>query len=357
MKNIYLSLLIIAMTTVSLQAQELIAVNHIAGGSEFFTRLDSAIANADHGDYITLPGTTLMDIGTLVVNKGVHIIGAGINPDSCQATGITYLTGNLKFVSGANSGSLQGVMLNGNLYFGTNAADQEVGNFFVSRCNLGTVYLSYNGADTNASAFLFRENIIRGHVYGGYSNAIFRNNIIEAQLNYFTGATFENNNFLWGNTATINDYVRFSTFSNNIFKYNCFVKYGWYSIYSLNNNYYNNLFNAAMQFQTDYYGCTATIYNGIGFVSGNLQNVADNLIYTSQSGNAYNIHHNYHLIAGSPGISAGTDGTDIGIYGGSEPFKDGSLPVNPHIRFKSVAGSTNPDGTLNVHFKVAAQDR
>ncbi|MCX6269005.1 MAG: hypothetical protein NTW16_16905 [Bacteroidetes bacterium] len=335
----------------SLSAQELIAVNHVSGGSEFFTRLDSALIHSSNGDYIYLPGTALMNIGTLVIDKGVHIIGAGIYPDSCFATGTTFLTGNITIVSGADNGSLQGLLLNGELRFGTSQANQHVSSYYVSRCNLSTIYLSNNGSDTTTSSFLFRENIIRGHIYGGHSNASFSNNIIEAQLNNFYGATFLHNDFLWGNVKTLNQYIKNSTFSNNIFKYSCLAYYGHYIIYCTDNNYYHNIIaNGPLSFYSDYFGCV------VNYNSGNLENVPDAQIYTSQGGNAYNIHHNYHLIAGSPGINGASDGTDIGIYGG-EPFKDGMLPVNPHIQFKYVAGSTSPDGTLNIHYKVAAQEK
>ncbi|MCX6304448.1 MAG: hypothetical protein NT040_05735 [Bacteroidetes bacterium] len=340
----------------SLSAQELIAVNHVAGGSEFFTRLDSAVIHSANGDYIYLPGTALMNIGNLVINKGVHIIGAGIFPDSCYATGTTFLTGNITIVSGADNGSLQGFMLNGVLTFGTSQANQHVSSYYVSRCNLSTVYLSNNGTDTTTTSFLFRENIIRGHVYGGHSNASFRNNILEGQLNYFYGATFLHNDFLWGSSKTLNFFVKNSTFSNNIFKNPCVAYYGYIPVYCVDNNYYYNLFNGPIGFFYDYYGYCVANLNGFGNMSGNHESVPNEQIYTSQVGNAYDIHHNYHLVAGSPGINGGSDGTDCGIYGG-EPFKDGMLPVNPHIQFKYVAGSTNPAGTLNIHFKVAAQEK
>ena len=355
MKRLFTLITICMLGIQSLSAQELIAVNHLAGGSEFFTRLDSAVVHSANGDYIYLPGTALMNIGNLVIDKGVHIIGAGIYPDSCFATGTTFLTGNITIVSGGDNGSLQGFMLNGVLTFGTSQANQHVSSYYVSRCNLSTIYLSNNGTDTTTSLFYFRENIIRGHVYGGHSNASFRNNIFEGQLNYFYGATFSNNNFLWGNNKTLNLYIKNSTFSNNIFKYYCFAYYGYSNIFCTDNNYYNNIFTGPMMFYSDYYGCTYNL-NGFGNISGNLENIPDAQIYTSQSGNSYNIHHNYHLVSGSPGSSAGTDGTDIGIYGG-EPFKDGMLPMNPHIQFKYVAGSTSPNGTLNIHFKVAAQEK
>jgi hypothetical protein len=351
--SIFLSVFILGIH--SLSAQELIAINHVAGGSEFFTRLDSAVVHSANGDYIYLPGTALMNIGNLVIDKGVHIIGAGIYPDSCFATGTTFLQGNITIVSGADNGSLQGFMLDGLLTFGTSQANQHVSSYYVSRCNLSAIYLSNNGTDTTTSSFLFRENVIRGHIYGGHSNASFRNNIIQGQLNCFYGATFSNNDFLWGNNKTLNQYIKNSTFSNNIFKVSCAVYYGYYTIYCTDNNYYYNLFTGTLAFYNDYYGCYLNL-NGFGNISGNLENVPEAQIYTSQAGNAYDIHHNYHLIAGSPGISGGSDGTDVGIYGG-EPFKDGMLPINPHIQFKYVAGSTSPGGTLNIHFKVAAQEK
>jgi hypothetical protein len=356
MKRLLFASFIFLLGLNTLKAQELIAVNHIAGGSEFFTRLDSAIVHSADGDYVYLPGTALMNIGNLIINKGVHIIGAGIYPDSCFATGTTFLTGNMTIVSGADNGSLQGFMLNGELRFGTSQANQYVSSYFVSRCNLSTIYLSNNGTDTTTSSFLFRENILRGHIYGGHSNASFRNNIFEGQINNFYGATFLNNDFLWGSQKTLNQYIKNSTFSNNIFANNCIAYYGYYTIYCTDNNYYNNIIpNGPLSFSNDYYGCIPNI-NGFGNITGNHESVPNNQIYTNQGGGAYNIHHDYHLIAGSPGINGGIDGTDVGIYGG-EPFKDGMLPVNPHIQFKYVAGSTSPNGTLNIHFKVAAQEK
>ena len=106
MKRLFTLITICMLGIQSLSAQELIAVNHLAGGSEFFTRLDSAVVHSANGDYIYLPGTALMNIGNLVIDKGVHIIGAGIYPDSCFATGTTFLTGNITIVSGADNGSL-----------------------------------------------------------------------------------------------------------------------------------------------------------------------------------------------------------------------------------------------------------
>ena len=349
----------------NIYSQGLIALDHTGGGSEFFTRLDSAILHAQNGDYIYLPGTPGMNIGTITIDKGVHIIGAGTDPDSSITTGTTTLTGDLVILSGASNGSLQGFFLSGNITFGTNTNNQDISNYVISRCNLDNLALSFNGYDTAFSSILVRECIIRGSVSGGYVPAQFSNNIFEEQLNYFYGASFHNNIFLWGSNATINTNVRNTVFTNNIFANSCvaYFKNTYYNIeYCFNNNYYNNLFTSSLSFGI-YQCCWAwdcnpdPTRNKNGSTSGNIESVPENNIYVNQSGYIHSYMQDYNLKPTSPGKNAGTDGTDVGIYGGSFPFKEGSLPVNPHIRFKNVAGSTNSNGTLDIHFKVAAQDK
>jgi hypothetical protein len=145
-----------------------------------------------------------------------------------------------------------------------------------------------------------------------------------------------------------------STFSNNIFAANCLTDNG-----STDNNFYNNLIKGGfLQFYNPALGYCDVSYtpNGNGAIAGNIENVAANLIYQNQSGYSFVFQQNYHLVPASPGKNAGTDGTDVGIYGGPLPFKDGSLPVNPHYRLRMVSGTTTAAGQLPVHFKVAAQD-
>jgi hypothetical protein len=364
MKKIALLFSFLFLGFLRLSAQELIAVDHTAGGSEFFTRLDSAIVHAANGDYIYLPGTPGMNIGTVVVDKSVHIIGAGTEPDSTTATGATTLTGNLIFTSGASNGSVQGIFVSGNITFGTTPSDQNISNFTVLRCNLTHLYLSYNGTSTATSSILVRENVLRGSVYGGYTSTQFQNNVIQGTVNNLYGATFQNNIFLYGSYGAIQDYVTNSTFTNNIFHYSCFV-YAYNNYYnywnSTNNFYYNNMFPGTLTYgiYSNYYGWSCTTdpsYNQNGAASYNVENVPLDSMYVNQSGNVFSYSHDFHLKPTCAGKNAGTDGTDVGIHGGASPWKEGSLPINPHIRFKNVAGTTNPNGTLNIHFKVAAQD-
>lgn len=72
----------------------------------------------------------------------------------------------------------------------------------------------------------------------------------------------------------------------------------------------------------------------------------------------FSYSYDYHLQAGSPGKNSGTDGTDIGIYGGMMPFEVGANPYIPQMMETTLpSGSSVPaGGTLNVHFKAKKQN-
>jgi hypothetical protein len=56
----------------------------------------------------------------------------------------------------------------------------------------------------------------------------------------------------------------------------------------------------------------------------------------------------------SPGHNAGTDGTDIGLYGGNNAFSEtGEHPDMPVVRVMNIDNNTVPSqGNINVHVKV-----
>jgi hypothetical protein len=59
-------------------------------------------------------------------------------------------------------------------------------------------------------------------------------------------------------------------------------------------------------------------------------------------------------LKGSLGKNGGSDGTDIGIYGGTG-FSDSALPPGPRIVSKKVSEQTDANGNLRVEIKVSAQ--
>jgi hypothetical protein len=88
--------------------------------------------------------------------------------------------------------------------------------------------------------------------------------------------------------------------------------------------------------------------------NNNYTNVAAAGIFVNQTGNAFSYSHNYHLQ--NPGTYIGADATQCGLYGGLMGYKEGAVPVNPHIRQKTISGTTDANGKLNVNITVGAQN-
>ena len=79
-------------------------------------------------------------------------------------------------------------------------------------------------------------------------------------------------------------------------------------------------------------------------------------IFIAYPNNGFNYTNNYHLKPTCPGVGAGTDGTDLGIYGTNNPTPEGWIPSNPHIYFKQVDSETGPDGKLHIQVGVRANN-
>ena len=63
-----------------------------------------------------------------------------------------------------------------------------------------------------------------------------------------------------------------------------------------------------------------------------------------------------HVDAGSVAMTASETGGEVGVFGGSFPFKDGLVPSNPHIFFKNISSITDNTGNLPVQIKVRAEN-
>lgn len=340
--SIIFSCLTILLTTNICNAQNLIAVQNGTNHS-FYTTLDSAITQSQNGDTIYIPGGAFSISSPL--NKSIHIVGIGHNPDSSQATNITLLVGDINIFEGANNGSVTGIKLSGLINIETN---QVIHDFIIERCNFSGLYFKFNTPNqfNNSSNILIKENIINGIVYGGYShNNLVTNNIIQGQI-YAWGANnaFRNNISMQagpccGGYPLVN--VASCQFENNIFLQTFF------NVFSENcqtNTFNNNLFVSGLPYDP------SSIFNN------SYHSQPHNSIFVSQSGYTFNYTNNYQLQATSVGKNGGTDGTDVGIYGGSSPWKEGSIPFNPHIQLKNISGSTTPNGNLQINIKVAAQN-
>jgi hypothetical protein len=325
-------------------SQKQVALNH-NGVSKFYSRIDSAVINAQNGDTIYIPGGNF-NIGELIINKEVTIFGAGIHPDTANATGISYLSGNLYFVDGSDSSQIQGLSITGNITFGTDASNQAVENVTISRCKMNTINIGFSPT-LNAKNLLVSECLISGDINGNSAQNVWvTNSIITGLIAYFNqNAVFSNNVFLrqgdcWSSVYVIRNSNEV-TFSNNVFLDESGCLFGC----------------TASLFQNNLFVINTTFPVGDNTGSGNLVNQPRSGILVNQTGNSFSFANDYHLQPTCAGVNAGTDGHDIGIFGGSYPFKIGSNPLNPHIRAKSIGTSTNTNGKLNININVVSQDQ
>jgi hypothetical protein len=354
LSNLILVFLFISIP-VSLHSQNYIAVQHGSILTQY-TTLDAAITGAEAGDFIFIPGGNYT-LSTNI-NKKLFIYGAGHYPDSTSVTNETKVESSATMVSGANEGLISGVHITGTVKFGTSSSNQIVNNYTIQRCKIdGDLKLSFDGTTTTLSNnFYISENIILGILYGGNSQTVIvEKNIFENYIiNFQSGGTFRNNIFFYYHwyygfsDFSVFGYDAASSIKNCLFENNIILDHAPLyctppTTYLQNCIFNNNLFiySQAFPYQTN-----------IG--SNNIVNQTQSSIFVNQSGNIFSYSHDYHLKSTCLGKNAGTDGTDIGIYGTGQPYKAGAVPANPHIRQKII---TTQNNQINVNIKVAAQDR
>jgi len=346
MKTFFISTFLLLAFSISSTAQNLITVQN-GNKVQFYTSLDSAYVHSSDGDTLYIPGGSY-DVSGLIITKQLFIIGSGHNPDSTAATNISNLSGNLTIAPGAKGGFLTGFSLC-QLYLGDTSINAS--NYTIERCNIGVITFVKNGSSPMASNNLFTENII-GNVDGGEStNNLFQNNIIGMISNFSSNNTFNHNIILsvysttcaGGASGSPEGNISGSTIKNNII-------FGTISTDTKNCTIDNNIFSSI------YGSITINLINGnVG--SNNLIVGSGSLFVKYPVNNHYGFDYSadFHLISTCIGKNAGTGGSDIGIYGGTFPWKDGSLPYNPHIKANSVFGATDVNGNLKVNITVEAQ--
>ncbi|QIA06322.1 hypothetical protein [Draconibacterium halophilum] len=342
MKKLYfLPLLFLAITTF---AQKQFVVQN--GTAQTFDDLNVAITAASVGDTIYLPGGGF-SIST-AVDKTLHWRGVGHYPDSTVATGHTQITNQVTFSGSCDNSSFEGIFFQSNVIFGS--TDDDCTGVDMKRCRIGgTLYLRNTtdiGSGNPDLSFHLTECVTQG-IDGRYGkNVRVEKNLIFSTLNNFYQSFFNHNSVNdYDYNNRVIEYCENCQFTNNVFSYS----YGLYNTY--NCNFENNLFQSSLP-----YDPTTSTMTG----SGNITDVGWQNIYTdiSNSANIYTFSYDndYHLKSGSPGINTATDGTNIGIYGTSLPYKEGAVPYHPHIQTADIDNEA-VGGNLGVQIRVAAQER
>lgn len=336
---------VVFMSIFDLTAQYKIAVvNKITGITSICPSLDSAYSHAQSGDYIYLPAGTF-SFSPIIINKRVNIYGTGINADT-SLMGVSSISNQIYLLQGSDSSYFEGINFNNEIRFGSGSGDigdttAKVNYITFHRCAfMGNILLNNSMGQmlqTNKPINIsFLESMISSLDGSFCDNWQFSKCLVTGVIKNLKNSTFLNNSFtspgLFYSPMTA---ISYSTLNNNIFL-SGFYNANEISNSILQNNINSNSLNASIN----------TIINSIG--------VPANQIFINTSSAPW-YKNDYHLIVGCPGINAGTDGTDLGIYGTAQPTKSGWIPSNPHVYFKNVSNQNNSGGILNATFKVKPQ--
>jgi hypothetical protein len=389
MKKLILSLSLLSVFTA--HAGVITCSNNVNSPGQY-TDLQDAVDNSQPNDTILVHGSSIAYSSANIYYHGVTIIGSGYNNPNGEnttvngvlvGTGTEFINGGGTKLIGLRLGTvtLHSMTPSGNSLLLENIEIkrceffQGAGpNYYKDCCLGGAINLSsqvynYTGLFKNISIrnCLFSTSTVilnttsPGPNFAGpmhqFDNFVFENNIFDSEIMYLpntpdqSGLIFRNNIFQqWPGTG--------------------FIKYKESGIVSQGPLFENNIFHAT--YPAGCMGCTFN--NNITFQCDN-----DTLIYSLNPGSSgggniigqdplrvnypithppFNYAHDYNLQAGSPAIGAGSNGTDIGIYGGTSPFIIGDNPAIPQMEeVTTPLGSTVSQGTnLNVTFKSYKQD-
>ncbi|MEO0900259.1 MAG: hypothetical protein AAFY71_27870 [Bacteroidota bacterium] len=344
MKSLFIIILAI-FTFSSSYGQNLIAVQN-GGTPSFYTNLDSAITFANSGDTLYLPGVIFT--GNITIEKQIHIIGVGHNPDSSKAyPSFSRIMGNISLLGNSSGSSFTGLYTN-NIYIGSNG--QAVSSVTLDRCNLGSVYISPDSLSSNHTIITCN---INGIIDGGYStNSFISNCIIDNHCREIgNGSTIQNSIFLESPIQVQKFYKTFnSVIKNNVFVHPYSFASGFSTEFSGNIVRNNLKWNSLSWVNISGSSNNTLIENNS--VTGSF---IDSVFLDVSSSNSFSYANKYQIIH-QLGQNTGDDGTDLGIYGGPFPWKDGSIPFNPHVQHKAIAPVTDSLGRLPVLIRVKAQD-
>jgi hypothetical protein len=320
-------------------AQQKVALHHtgtttiFSGSNPLIDAYAAAVAN----DTIYLPGGTFAPPTNF--DKKIAIFGAGHYEIATVATGKTFINGGVILRENADNFYLEGVEVNGELTFWTNESVNQV---VVKRCKInGTLNVLGNLSIPSTNFGLFGSVVLGNIDLANAQNVLVSNSIIQSKVLNSIGNAFNNNIFMdeqiiYGTEAPING-------DNNQVNNNIFTKINYVNLINGNGNVVKNNLCAL---PTPSFGTLPT-------VSGNYFAIVQTAIFINHSGNTFKYSEDYHLQNTTSYL--GLDGTQVGIYGGLFPSKEGAIPSNPHIETKTIAPQTNAAGELNIQVLVKAQ--
>ncbi len=319
---------------------------HTSSGVQIFNGIDaftSAHNAASNGDTIYLSGGTFN--APSAITKKLYIYGAGHYNDSTQVTGKTFIKGDLTLRENTDGIHIEGIDFTNSFILAFNIHD-TVNNINIAYSKIsGSLSLGSN-ANTYSNNFLLLNSVVVGGIDFTHStNAAVLNSIIQGKIDNSNRVNYENNILFYSYPSAQGSYYYTINGNNNIIKNNIFFTNQAYTgVNGDGNQLYNNLFTSS----NPNFGSSSTAI-------GNYTGISVNNIFVSNTLYVFDYASDYHLKY--PDTYTGTDDTEVGIYGGTYPYKEGAVPSNPHFQYQNIGSASTSDGKLHIDIKAAAQDR
>lgn len=354
MKKLLLTFVALVCATVSYAQGSLIAtLSHDGQISAYYgaSALKAALEAATDGDVITLSSG---QFNAVDITKAVTLRGAGmsVSTDSINPHESTILQGDYTInLADSLAGRIvmEGLYMNGNVTY-----SGVLKNAQFLKCRFPGFTYGSSGKITN-TAFIHCRFADYCHI-AAYSNAYFINCVVNRLRQRETSSNLELDNcFVHFITESIPDFYSPTYCMNTYFK-NCVLAY-----YSRYTNDSDNCLPTS---------CTA--YNCVGI--GRDINIFTNIAYNNNTNTwvganvesvfkTYKSYHSLSIISDSETFELtdeaktkylGTDGTQIGLYGGNLIYNED--PTTPQITKCNVAAKSTADGKLSVDIEVKAAE-
>ncbi|HWY99407.1 MAG TPA: hypothetical protein VNY36_09995 [Bacteroidia bacterium] len=331
-----------------------ITVSNNAVSAGHFSNLQIAIDSANAGDTVYVMGspTAYSSYGEATFNNSniyittrITLIGAGYNVTGTQNNWVSYINGYIYIDSTAFTTQLSGTKILG---MDVNGSINQAGiGGAISNIDIERTYV-------NGWIYVFGHNwnIINNNVYGVQpqynANVFIQNNFLyTVEYSNQTSVVISNNNFV------INGGNAFYTVSNalianNIFFYVNPIPNTTSCVFSNNLSFNSSAIALPPAGNTGSGDINPATLGVVGFTDATITN------YASQS-TVWN--YNWKFKAASPGHNGGTDGTDIGVYGGAYPYPNMSGATRiPQMTLMNVGAIVPVGGTVPVNFKARVQN-
>lgn len=369
MKTIYTLFLFAFMALIHVRVDAaVITVSNVTSRPAQHSSLQAAVDAASPGDTLLITGGG-GNYGSVTMVKPLVLIGEGIRNNVVEMDYL-YLR-KYSPTMGSDSSRFYGlnmyqVNINGD-FTGAAGGQQSMNNFIFERCVVREwVYLGV-GSETFRD-ITFRHCLLKTGLYLKYdvdnvllTNCVFDGAAIQVRCengNFNSEVVVSNSIFLNRTSSVFNasynwynpcPSVKGLVLENNIFYRS--EPTGCYDCY-----WYNNLTYANAQVSA----LPPPGYGGTG--SGNLENLDplfNNFPFNFSNPNAeFSWGHNYGLQTGSPALGTGTNGTNIGLWGGLYAVTQlPSEPKTPAVTELSIPVSTVPvGGTLQINLRAVSRD-